>query len=157
LNRARSQQSHCGHWQQNQRMSQEIRMLVRGNKNRQCQYDHRYIDNEQQEEPTVPSWPSTTIDSRQCQSDHRRTTNYRSGSAIVATTGNGSGIKQVIRVLVRGNKSGQGTGPTMLRQQEWKCHCGHHTGCGRDMDSAIVAIQHHEQQEEPTELTKPSV
>jgi hypothetical protein len=41
-------------------------------------------------------------------------TNYRSGSAIVATTG--SGKKQVIRVLVRGNKSDQGTGP---KQQEW--------------------------------------
>jgi hypothetical protein len=50
----------------------------------------------------------------------------------------------------------QDAGPWQHNRQ---CQCDHQyerTGSRRDMDSAIVAIQH-EQQEEPTVLNKPSV
>jgi hypothetical protein len=75
-------------------------------------------------------------------------------SAIVAIRENNK--PEEIRVLV--HQGEQQEEPTVLTepsvwcevrlipaQQEWKCHCGHHTGSGRDMDSAIVAI-HQEQQ-----------
>jgi hypothetical protein len=106
---------------------------------------------------------------RQCQCDHRYE-NYRSGSAIVATTqeADKEGIDSVIvtidkqqpekslnrneiRLLVHrgGQQDRQAESPVLpAAPQEWIFE--------QEADSAIVAIQHG-QQEEPTVLTKPSV
>jgi hypothetical protein len=59
-----------------------------------------------------------------------------------------------IRVLVHGNtdsvrvtvgtnnnNSRQRHGDHRCELQEWKCHCGHHTGSEQDTDSATVAIR----------------
>jgi hypothetical protein len=66
----------------------------------------------------------------------------------------------IVNMTIDKQQSGrdQATGPPERETlQEWKCHCGHHTGSGRDMDSAIIVAIQYEQQEEPTVLLKPSV
>jgi hypothetical protein len=95
---------------------------------------------------------------RQCQGVHRQQeSNKRSGywskatttdsvSAAIGVT-NEQEADSAIVAICENNKQQSGrdqaTGPPEQETlQEWKGHCGHHTGSGRDMDSAIVAIQH---------------
>jgi hypothetical protein len=104
--------------------------------------------------PTEPLWPLAT---------ERRTNRKRSGYwSKVTTTDSVSvdiGVTNAQETEAKRTEPWwpSAVSPTTTRDQatspperetlqEWKRHCGHHTGSGRDMDSAIVAIQHERQE-----------
>jgi hypothetical protein len=79
----------------------------------------------------------------------------RADSANMAIRDIRDDCKWIDRVNMTIDRHGQGQRTSQLQEIRFLVR-DKLTGNKRDMDSAIVAIQH-EQQEEPTELSKPSV